>query len=76
MTDALEAHEDTVSTGGKTITNLHFADYTGGWAGEGQELAKLIERLYKASTAYGLGISAEKTELMTNNTSDISEEIK
>ena len=26
MTDTLEDHEGTVSTGGRTITNLHFAD--------------------------------------------------
>ena len=26
MTDALEDHEGTVSIGGRTVTNLHFAD--------------------------------------------------
>ena len=34
MTDALEDHEDTVSIGGRTITNLHFADDIDGLAGE------------------------------------------
>ena len=34
-------------------------------------LAKLVERLDKASTAHCLEISAEKTKLMTNNTSGI-----
>ena len=58
--------------GGRTITNLRFADVTDGVAGD-EELAKLIERLDKASTAYG---SAEKTKLMTNNTSGINTEIK
>ena len=43
------------------ITNLHFADDTDGLAGEEEELANLVERLDKASTAYGMGISAEKT---------------
>ena len=33
--------------------------------GEEEELAKLVERLDKASTAYGMEISAEKTKLMT-----------
>ena len=33
-------------------------------------------RLDKASTAYGMEISAEKTKLMTNNTSGINTEIK
>ena len=34
MTDALEDHEGTVSIGGKTITNLYFADDIDGLAGE------------------------------------------
>ena len=44
--------------------------------GEEEELAKLFERLNKASTAYGKEISAEKTKLMTNNISGINREIK
>ena len=44
-------------------------------AGEVEELAKLVERLDKASTAYGMEISAEKTKLMTNNTSGINTEM-
>ena len=35
-----------------------------------------MERLGKASTAYSMEISAEKTKLMTNNTSGINTEIK
>ena len=42
MTDALEDHEGTVSIGGKTITNLRFADDIDGLAGEGEELANLL----------------------------------
>ena len=45
-------------------------------AGEEEELPNLVERLDKASTAYGMEISAEKTKLMTNNTSSINTEIK
>ena len=51
MTDALEDHEDTVSIAGRTITNLCFADYIDGVAGEEEELAKLVGHLDKASTA-------------------------
>ena len=40
--------------------------------GEEEELAKLVECLDKASTAYGMEIIAEKTKLMTNNTSGIN----
>ena len=76
ITDALEDHEGTVSIEDRTITNLRFADDIDGLAGEEEELANLDERRYKASTAYGMEISAEKTKLMTNNTSDINTEIK
>ena len=76
MTDALEDHEGTVSIAGRTITNLCFADDVDGLAGEEEKLAKLVECLNKASTAYGMEISAKKTKLMTNNTSGIKTEIK
>ena len=68
MTDALEDREGTVSIGGRAIINLRFADNIDGLAGE-EELAKLAERLDKASTAFGMEIGAEKTELITNNIS-------
>ena len=76
MTDTLEDHKGAVSIGGRTVTNLCFADDIDGLAGEEEELANLVERLDKASTAYGMEISAEKTKLMTNNTSGINTEIK
>ena len=76
MTDALEDHEGTVSIGGRTITNLHFADDIDGLAGEEEKLTKLVEHLDKASTAYGMEISAEKTKLMKTTTSGINTEIK
>ena len=64
MTDALENHEGPVSIGGRTITNFRFADDIDGLEGEEEELANLVERLDKASTAYDMEISAEKTKLM------------
>ena len=76
MTDALEDHEGTVTFGGRTISYLRFADDIYGLAGEEEELAKLVEHLDKASTAYGMEISAEKAKLRTNNTSGINTEIK
>ena len=54
MTDALEDHEGTVSTGGRTMTNLHSADDINSLPGKEEELAKLAELLDKAPTAYGL----------------------
>ena len=47
--------------GGRTITNLRFADDINSLAGEEEELAELVERLDKASTAYSMEISAKKT---------------
>ena len=67
--------DDVSSIEGRAITNLRFADDIDGLAGE-EELAKLVECLEKASTAYGVEISAEKTKLITNNTSGINTEIK
>ena len=75
MTDALD-HESSVSIGNRTITKLRFADDIDGVAGEEEELSKLVEGLDKDSTAYGMEISAERTKLMTNNTSGINTEIK
>ena len=76
MTDALEDHKGTVSIGGRAITNLRFADDIDDLAGEEEQLATFAERLDKASTTYGMEISAEKTKLMTNTTSGINTEIK
>ena len=76
MTDTLEDHESTVSIGGRTITNLRFADDIDCLAGEEEELANLVERLDKASSAYGIEISAEKSALMTNNTSGINNQVR
>ena len=75
MTDALEDLKRTVSIGGRTITNLCFADDIAGKARE-EELAKLAERLDKASTTYGMEISAEKTKLMTTPVASTQTEIK
>ena len=72
MKDVLENHGATVIIRGRTNTNLRFADDISGFAGEEEELAKLVECLDKESTAYGMEISAESTKLMTNNTSGIN----
>ena len=76
MTDTLEDHEGTVSIGDRTIINLRLSGDIGVLAGDEEELAELVEHLDKASTAYGMEISAEKKKLMTKNTSGINTEIK
>ena len=60
----------------RTLANLCFADGIDGSAGEEEELAKLVECLDKAFTAYDMEISAEKTKQMTYNTCGINTEIK
>ena len=65
VTDTLEDHEGTVSIGGRTITNLCFADDISGLAGEEEKLAKFVERFNKASAACGMEVIAKKTKLMT-----------
>ena len=56
----------------ETMTDLRFTYDIDGLAAEEEELEKLVERLDKASTAFGMEISANKTKLMTNNTSGIN----
>ena len=76
MTDAPEDHQGTVSIGGRTITNLRFADDVDGLSGKEEELASLVDRLDKTSAAFGMEINAEKTKLMTNNAKGISIDIR
>ena len=71
MTDALEDHNDTVNIGGCTITNLRFADDIDGLAGEEEELVNLVNRLDETAR-YRMGISAEKTMIMTNSSNTIT----
>ena len=54
---------------------MRFDEDIDGLAGQEQELVKLVNRLEEASTAYGMQISAEKTQLMTNNTNGISTDV-
>ena len=75
MADALEDHEETISIGGRTITNFLFSHDIDCLAGQEQELVKLVNHLEEASTAYGMKIRAEKTHLMTDSTSGISTDI-
>ena len=53
-----------VSTGGRTITKL---------TEQKRELVKLVYHVEEASKAYGMKISAENTQLMTNNTNEMRE---
>jgi len=76
IADALEDHFGTVSIGGRPITNLWFADDINGLAGSECKLASLVEKLDKASSNFGMEISAEKTKIMTNSKESSKKEIK
>ena len=76
MTKCVRQHK--VIKGGKlqkSESSLICVIIAEGLAGEEEELANLVERLDKASTAYGMEISSEKTKFMTYNTSGINTEI-
>ena len=66
-----EKHDVKVSIGGRTITNLRFADDIDVLAEEEQDLEVLFESLNKICTRYKVEISAEKTKLMTNSATGI-----
>ena len=76
MTGPLEDHKESVSIGGRAITNLCFAYDVDAPAGKEEELFKLANQLGKASTTYDMEISAEKTKLMTNNTRGIGSDVR
>ena len=71
MTDTLISKEQS-AVGGRTITNLRFANDVDGLAGKEAELASLVDRLDKISAAFGINVSTEKTKLMTSNTNGSS----
>ena len=76
MSDALEEHDGKVCIGCRNITNLRFADDIDALAEEEQELEALVESLDKTCARYKMGISAEKTKLMTNSANGIQREIQ
>ena len=76
MPDALEENDETVSIGGRNITNLRFAGDIDALAEEEQELEAPVESLDKVCTMYKMEISAEKTKLITNSAIGIQRKIQ
>ena len=76
MSDALKKHDGKVSTGGRNITNLLFADDIHALAEEEQDLEDPVGGLNKTCKRYKMEISAEKTKLMANSAKGIQREIK
>ena len=54
---------------------LRLVDEIDGLAGQKRELVTLVYHLEEACVAYGMQISAKKTQLMTNNTNGICTDI-
>ena len=76
MSVALKERDGNVSIGCRNITNLRVADDIDALAEEEQELESLVESLDLPCTRLKMGISAEKTILMTNSATGIQREIK
>ena len=64
MLEALDGFEGSVSIGGRTITNLRFADDIDLVAGNPEELCALTTRLENSAKQLGMQISAEKSKVM------------
>ena len=76
METALENHEGTVTIGGRTITNLRFADDIDGLSGSEEELSHLVKCIDKTCEAAGMEISGGKTKVMTNKKGGFSNGIE
>ena len=70
MTEALVGFEGSVSIGGRTVTNLRFADDIEHVAGQAEELGTLTSRLEESAKQLGMQISAEKSKVMRMGSSD------
>ena len=68
MTNALEDHEGTVGIGGRTITNLRFADDIDGSAEEEEELANLVELMTNNTSGINseIRVNGQKLEAVTS----------
>ena len=70
MWEALEDHENSVSIGGRLITNFRFVDDMVLNAEEEEEAGVLDDRLDTTTTRYKMEIGPDKTKVMTNNPDD------
>ena len=70
MTEALDEFEGSVSIGGRTVTNLRFADDIVLVARQAEELGTLTSRLEESAKQPGMQISTEKNKVMRMGSSD------
>ena len=75
MCEALDDHEGNISTGGRLITNFHFADDIVVNADK-EEAGILVDGLDKTTTRYKMEIGPDKTKVMSNKPNGFQREIK
>ena len=75
MQVTLHNQHTSISIGGRPICNLRFADDIESTGGSNGELQDLTNRPVDRAKAYGMGISAEKSKIMTNSTNNIGADI-
>ena len=64
MQDTLENHQSTKSIGGRSISNLQFADDIDLLAGSESELQAVTDSLEKSAASYVMEISHEKSNIL------------
>lgn len=70
VSEAMDMITPSISVGGRGITNLRFADDIDLLAASGQELQLLTSRLDNVAGAYGMQISAEKSQILVTGCTD------
>ena len=76
MCEALDDYEESISIGGRLITNFRFADDTAVNEEEEEEAGFIVDRLDTTTTRYKMEIAPDKTNLMINNPNGFQREIK
>ena len=71
MINTLHNFESTISVGGRTISNLRFADDIDLLAGSNAELQELTNRLVGSAEAYGMELNKDKCKVMSNSKDNI-----
>ena len=75
MQETFHNHHTSTIINGRPIRNLQFADNIDLVGSISGELQDLTNRLADRATAYEMEVSTEKSNIMTNNTKNISADI-
>ena len=75
MQETLSDHHTSISTGGRPMCNLWFANDIEPMEGSDGELQDLTKGIVEIAAACGMEVSTEKSKTMTNSTNNISSDI-